>query len=317
MESWNFETNAEHGSECEPQEDIKEDKVDKGGLQDDQAIVSWFEHEHQTNREVTLLVSNLAPQVNEDILYDIYTKYGTISHHSIIRNRGVSRGISRGYGFISFMHPEQAAQALHHTKGLKLYNKTIKVTKTTARQKLKSLMYPVEMMPGVHPYEEVTAVTVNVARSSGKTDNVISSKLANSLRCLVVETQDPEETVEITENNSTISLKITGATMMYIRYRSTPGHNKKDGILPFSPIAIKVSTALDAGKFQCVLNTSTLENLKLLPPSQEKSSDETKQATKRLRKQLRDIIRRQEVFRIKKLHENIEKNRKHTGDDDY
>ena len=148
-------------------------------------------------------------------------------------------------------------------------------------------------------------------------DNVISNKLANSLRCIVVKTQDPEETVEITENNLTISLKITGVTMMYIRYRSTPGHNKKDGILPFSPIAIKVSTALDAGKFQCVLNTSTLENLKLLPPSQEKSSDETKQATKRLRKQLRDIIRRQEVFRIKKLHENIEKNRKHTGDDDY
>ena len=60
-----------------------------------------------------------------------------------------------------------------------------------------------------------------------------------------------------------------------------------------------------------------MENLKLLPPSQDKSSKETKQAAKRLRKQLRDIIRRQEVFRIKKLHENIEKNRKHTGDDDY
>merc|ERR1712240_950714 len=120
-----------------------------------------------------------------------------------------------------------------------------------------------------------------------------------------------------TENNSTISLRITGATMVYIRYKNTPGHNKKNGILPFSPIAIKVSAALDAGKFQCVLNTSTMENLKLLPPSQDKSSEETKQAAKRLRKQLRDIIRRQEVFRIKKLHENIEKNWKHTGDDDY
>ena len=149
MESWNFKTNAEDGSECEPQEDIKEEKVDKRGLQDAQAMVSCFEQEHQTDREVTLLVSSLAPQVNEAILYDIYAKYGTVSYHSIIRNRGVSRGVSRGYGFVCFTYPEQAAQALHHTKGLKLYNKTIKVTKTTARQKLKSLMYPVEVMPGV------------------------------------------------------------------------------------------------------------------------------------------------------------------------
>ena len=90
---------------------------------------------------------------------------------------------------------------------------------------------------------------MNVVRSSGKTDNVISSKLANSLRCLVVETQDPEETVEITENNSTISLRITGATIVWIRYQNTPGHNKNDGTLPFSLIVIKVSAALDAGKF--------------------------------------------------------------------
>ena len=99
--------------------------------------------------------------------------------------------------------------------------------------------------------------------------------------------------------------------MMWIRYPNTPGHNKNDGTLSFIPIIMKVSKSLDAGKFQCVLNTSTMEMLKILPPSQEKSLQETKQAAKRLRKQMRDMTRRQEVFRIKKLHENIEKNRRH------
>ena len=232
MESWNSKTNAENGSECEPQEDTK----------------------------------------------------------------------------------EEATQALHHTNRIKLHKKTVYVSKTQAGQRLKKTLMQknllsVDMMPGVRPYEEITTVTVNRERFG--TENVISNELASSLKCLVVGTQDPEETVDITQNNSTVSVKTRGATIMWIRFPNTPGHNKNDGPLAFIQIIMKVSESLDAGRFQCVLNTSTMETLKMLPPSREKSLQETKQAAKRLRKQMWDMTRRQEVFRIKKLHENIEKNRRH------
>ena len=138
---------------------------------------------------------------------------------------------------------------------------------------LRKFLLPVDMKPGVLPIEEISSVTVNIERFGE--DNIISTELATSLRCLVIGIQDPGETVDITQNISTLSVKTRGATMLWIRFPNAPGHNKNDGPLPFTQIIMKVSRSLDSG---CVLSRSTMEMLKMMPPSVEKSPQETKQA---------------------------------------
>ena len=79
---------------------------------------------------------------------------------------------------------------------------------------------------------KICSIQVNKDRFG--TDNVISTELAISLKCLVIGTQDPEETVDITQNKGTVSVKTRGATMMWIRFLNTPSHNKNDGPLAFT-----------------------------------------------------------------------------------
>ena len=71
MESWTTKTNAENGSECEPHEDTREDIVDKRGLRAEQATVSCFERENQTDGEITLFICGLTPKVTGTTLYNL------------------------------------------------------------------------------------------------------------------------------------------------------------------------------------------------------------------------------------------------------
>ena len=167
---------------------------------------------------------------------------------------------------------------------------------------MQKFLLSVDMKPGVLPYEKICSIQVNKDRFG--MDNVISNELATSLKCLVIRTQDPEETVDITQNNATMSVSVSGATMMWIRFLNTPGHNENDGPVAFTQIVLKVSRSLDSGRFRLILNKSTMEELKMMPPSQNKSPQETKQAAKCLRKLKQDMTRRQEVFRLKRLHEH-------------
>ena len=88
---------------------------------------------------------------------------------------------------------------------------------------------------------------------------------------------------------------------MWIRLNSQ-GHNENNGA--FTQIVLKVTRSLDSGRFQLVLNRATMEELKMIPPSQNKSPQEKKQDARRLRKLKKDITRRQEVLRIKRLHKH-------------
>ena len=110
--------------------------------------------------------------------------------------------------------------------------------------------------------------------------------------------------MDITQDNATVSMSVSGATMMWIRFPNTPGHNKNDGPVAFAQTILKVSKSLDSGRFRLILNKSTMEELKMMPPSQNKSPQETKQDARRLRKLKKDITRRQEVLRIKRLHKH-------------
>ena len=290
MESWTTKTNAENGSECEPHEDTREDIVE-------QSTVFRFEQENQTDGELTLFVSGLAPKVTKTTLYNLYSKYGTVIRHNIV---------SSGYGFVCFKHAEEAAQALHRTNRIVLYGKTIYVIqqRMASVQKLREqkFLLSVEIMPGVFPYEKFRSIKVSKIRF-GMNGNVVSHVLAKSLGCLVLKNKDPRERVDITQNNARMSVSVSGATMMWIRL-NIQGHNKNDGPGAFTQIVLKVTRSLDSGRFQLILNRATMEELKMIPPSQNKSSQEKKQAARRLRKLKQDMTRHQEVLRIKRLHKH-------------
>ena len=287
MESWTTKTNAENGSECEPHEDTREDIVE-------QSTVFRFEQENQTDGEITLFVSGLAPKVTKTTLYNLYSKYGTVIRHNIV---------SSGYGFVCFKHAEEAARALHRTNRIVLYGKTIYVIqqRMASVQKLREqkFLLSVEIMPGMFPYEKFRSIQVNKDRFG--MDNVISNALSKSLGCLVIRTKAPRERVDITQNKARMSVSVSGATMMWIRLNSQ-GHNENNGA--FTQIVLKVTRSLDSGRFQLILNRATMEELKMIPPSQNKSPQEKKQDARRLRKLKQDMTRHQEVLRIKRLHKH-------------
>ena len=178
-----------------------------------------------------------------------------------------------------------------------------KVTKTTLAsvQKLREqkFLLSVEIMPGMFPYEKFRSIQVNKDRFG--MDNVISNALSKSLGCLVIRTKAPRERVDITQNNARMSVSVSGATMMWIRLNSQ-GHNENNGA--FTQIVLKVTRSLDSGRFQLILNRATMEELKMIPPSQNKSPQEKKQDARRLRKLKQDMTRHQEVLRIKRLHKH-------------
>ena len=169
------------------------------------------------------------------------------------------------------------------------------------KQIMQMRLVSVDIMPQGFPCEKIHSIQVNKDRFG--MDNVISNELAKSLGCLVIRTKDPGERVDITQNNARMSVSVSGATMMWIRL-NTQGHNKNDGPVAFTQIVLKVTRSLDSGRFQLILNRATMEELKMIPPSQNKSPQETKQDARCLRKLKKDITRRQEVLRIKRLQKH-------------
>ena len=177
-----------------------------------------------------------------------------------------------------------------------------RVEQLASVQKLKEqkFLLSVELIPGMFPYEKFRSIQVSKIRF-GMNSNVISNALSKSMGCLVIKTKNPRERVDITQNNARMTVSVSGTTMMWIRLNSQ-GHNENNGA--YTQIVLKVTRSLDSGRFQLVLNRATMEELKMIPPSQNKSSQEKKQAARRLRKLKQDMTRHQEVLRIKRLHKH-------------
>ena len=166
--------------------------------------------------------------------------------------------------------------------------------------KEQKFLLSVELIPGMFPYEKFRSIKVSKIRF-GMNSNVISNALSKSMGCLVIKTKNPRERVDITQNNARMTVSVSGTTMMWIRLNSQ-GHNENNGA--YTQIVLKVTRSLDSGRFQLVLNRETMEELKMIPPAQNKSSREKKQAARRLRKLKQDMTRHQEVLRIKRLHKH-------------
>jgi len=76
-------------------------------------------HAGSSDEGVTnLYVGNLAPTVDEQALYSHFIQFGYIANVQILRDK--EAGTSRGFGFVSYMHPSSAQMAMQHMNGVTL-----------------------------------------------------------------------------------------------------------------------------------------------------------------------------------------------------
>ncbi|KAL7714503.1 RNA-binding protein TIA-1 [Entamoeba marina] len=83
----------------------------------------------ETGNVYKLFVGGLHPEVNDDILYRHFKKFGSLTGARVLRN--AQTGKSKGYGFISFSIKEDADNALEMMNGEKIEGRTIKVNWVT------------------------------------------------------------------------------------------------------------------------------------------------------------------------------------------
>ncbi|ARN55995.1 RNA recognition motif domain-containing protein [Sedimentisphaera salicampi] len=81
---------------------------------------------------VTIHVRNLASDVFETHLREIFSKYGEVNSVRIIADK--ETGDSKGYGFIEMSKPSEAGKAIEEVNGTDLSGKAINVTVAKSRR---------------------------------------------------------------------------------------------------------------------------------------------------------------------------------------
>lgn len=84
--------------------------------------------------ETDVYVGNIGSNVSEDALRVAFATAGTVKHVSIMRTPRTGR--SRGFGFVRFSTPDEAANAIRSLNGTTLDGNTIKVS--DARERITS-----------------------------------------------------------------------------------------------------------------------------------------------------------------------------------
>ncbi|KAH8584365.1 poly-binding fabm [Cryptosporidium sp. chipmunk genotype I] len=88
--------------------------VSRAQKKNERQVVLKSQHEavkesHQRYQGVNLYVKNLADSINEEDLRSMFEPFGTVSSVSIKTDES---GVSRGFGFVSFLSPDEATKAI-------------------------------------------------------------------------------------------------------------------------------------------------------------------------------------------------------------
>ncbi|ESO04987.1 hypothetical protein HELRODRAFT_185541 [Helobdella robusta] len=81
----------------------------------------------EIDESLTNLIVNYLPQtMSQDDLKSLFSSLGELESCKLIRDKAT--GMSLGYGFVNYKNPDDAQKALQTLSGLRLQNKTIKVS---------------------------------------------------------------------------------------------------------------------------------------------------------------------------------------------
>ena len=87
----------------------------------------------EKNQEATVYVGSLDPQVNEELLWELFVQAGPVI--SVFMPRDKISGDHSGFGFVEFRTEMDAEYAVKVLDFIKLFNKPIKVNKSSTEKK--------------------------------------------------------------------------------------------------------------------------------------------------------------------------------------
>jgi len=76
---------------------------------------------------MNIYVGNLSLEMTEDELREEFTKYGEVLSVTIMNDKSIGSGQSRGYGYIQMVSKEQGATAIANIEGKILKDHAVKV----------------------------------------------------------------------------------------------------------------------------------------------------------------------------------------------
>jgi polyadenylate-binding protein len=80
---------------------------------------------------INLYIKNLDDSIDEDFLRDLFSKFGSVLSTRVMRDPS---GASRGFGFVSFTHAEEARRAILEMNNYPVWSKPIKVHLALTRE---------------------------------------------------------------------------------------------------------------------------------------------------------------------------------------
>ncbi|KAJ7057818.1 hypothetical protein C8F01DRAFT_1151166 [Mycena amicta] len=78
-----------------------------------------------------LYIGNLSYDVDDNALHEAFSKYGQVTDHIVMKDRDTGR--SRGYGFVTFEHEEEARKALDKMHNEELLGRRLRVNLANAK----------------------------------------------------------------------------------------------------------------------------------------------------------------------------------------
>jgi len=96
------------------------------GLSTGQVQVPAMEEDGE--RKTNLIVNYLPQTMTQEEIRSLFSSIGEVESCKLIRDKVTGTGQSLGYGFVNYHRPEDATKAIQTLNGLRLQNKTIKVS---------------------------------------------------------------------------------------------------------------------------------------------------------------------------------------------
>lgn len=106
----------------------------------DRSITDWPDNDFR------IFVGDLGNEVSDAMLTTAFSKYQSFARAKVIRDK--RNGKSRGYGFISFLDPQDFLRALKEMEGQYVGNRPIKVKKSKWKERIKKIK---DFKPGLRP----------------------------------------------------------------------------------------------------------------------------------------------------------------------
>lgn len=90
------------------------------------------------NQEATVWVGGLEPQVNEELLFELFLNAGPVT--SVVMPKDKITGTHQNFAFVEFEGVEDAEYAIRLFNNLKVYGKPIKVNRVSSRHHSRAIV---------------------------------------------------------------------------------------------------------------------------------------------------------------------------------